>query len=69
MGIVVLEGTAFKEILTLLDRLDLEQIIFIMCITPFSGDRYNIIIHFKVVFIVGVHKFITSLKQIRQGFK
>jgi hypothetical protein len=35
IGIVVFDGTALSAILTLFNRLDLEQIIFIMCITPF----------------------------------
>ena len=35
IGIVVLEGTAFITMLTLFTRFALEQISFIMCITPF----------------------------------
>ena len=35
IGMVVFDGTALSAILTLFNRLDLEQIIFIMCITPF----------------------------------
>ena len=35
MGIVVFDATAFNEILTLFNKLFLEQMIFIVCITPF----------------------------------
>jgi len=39
IGIVVLEGTAFKEILTLFNKIVLEQIIFMLCITPFLFEN------------------------------
>ena len=37
IGIVVLEGTAFSEMFTLLSKLIFWQMIFIMCITSFLG--------------------------------
>ena len=40
IGIVVLDGTAFKDIFTLFKRLLLEQMIFMMCITPFLFQNW-----------------------------
>ena len=40
IGIVVFDGTALSAILTLFNRLDLEQMIFIVCITPFLNKLW-----------------------------
>ena len=40
IGIVVFDGTALSAILTLFNRLDLEQMIFIVCITPFLNNLW-----------------------------
>ena len=53
---VVFDGTAFSAILTLFCRFSLEQMIFMMCITPFLDKvrfLYNIIIKESVVAAVG----------------
>ena len=54
--IVVLEGTAFNEMLTLFNRFVLEQMIFIMCITSFlekMGFLLNIFKKISAVSAVG----------------
>jgi hypothetical protein len=56
IGIVVLEGTAFNEMLTLFNRFVLEQMIFIMCITSFlekMGFLLNIFKKISAVSAVG----------------
>ena len=56
IGIVVLDGTAFKEMLTLFNKLLLEQMIFIMCITSFlekMGFSLNIFKKISAVSAVG----------------
>ena len=40
IGMVVFDGTALSAILTLFNRLDLEQMIFIVCITPFLNNLW-----------------------------
>jgi hypothetical protein len=49
---VVFDGTAFNEMFTLFRRLFFEQIIFILCITPF---------------LVGVFFINNNLKEIRRS--
>ena len=39
-GVVVFDGTALSAILTLFNRIDLEQMIFIVCITPFLNNLW-----------------------------
>ena len=53
---VVFDGTAFREILTLLSKLFLEHMIFIMCITSFlekMGFSLNIFKKISAVSAVG----------------